>query len=319
MAIKRVAFLTSGGDAPGMNAAIRAVVRSGLILGMEMFGVYEGYKGLVEGKIEQFTSKNVSHILDRGGTIIGSARLPEFTEKVVRDLAVKQLKKYFIDALIVIGGDGTFKGGQKLSEMGIKVIGIPATIDNDVNSTDSTIGFSTALNTVVDAIDKLRDTSESHHRCSILETMGRDCGDLAIYAGVCGGAEYVITKETGFDKKAMLDSLRKKKLKGRRHAIILTTENAVDVHKLAKEIEDYSGYETRATVLGYVQRGGKPTPEDRVLASRFGNYAIELLQQDISGVIVGISHNDMIHMTFDESIKCPFVKSQLFDLIEKIR
>ena len=320
MSAKRIAVLTSGGDAPGMNAAIRAIVRTAVTLGIEVFGVYDGYKGLVEGKIEQFDSKSVSHILSQGGTILGSSRLPEFKEKVVRELAVKQLNKLYIDGLIVIGGDGTFCGGLRLHEMGVKIIGIPATIDNDVVSTDYTIGFSTAQNTIVDAIDKLRDTAESHQRCSVVEVMGRRCGDLALYSGICGGAEFVITNDTGFNKQEMLDSLRRKRLRGRRHSIVILTENTVNPEELAKEIEDYSGYETRATVLGYVQRGGRPTPEDRVLASRLGCYAVELLNEGQSGLVVGTRNNIITSTPIEEALKMEYVPNkELYDLVGKIR
>jgi 6-phosphofructokinase 1 len=320
MSVKRIAILTSGGDAPGMNAAIRAVVRTAVNLGIEVFGVYDGYKGLVEGKIEQFDSKSVSHILSQGGTILGSSRLPEFKEKVVRELAVKQLNKLYIDGLVVIGGDGTFAGGLRLHEMGVKIIGVPATIDNDVASTDFTIGFSTALSTILDAIDKLRDTAESHQRCSVLEVMGRRCGDLALYSGICGGAEYVITNDTGFNKQEMLDSLRRKRLRGRRHAIVILTENTTNPEELAKEIEEYSGYETRATVLGYVQRGGRPSPEDRVLASRLGSYAVDLLNEGKSGLVVGTVNNKIISTPIVEALNMKYVPNQeLYDLVKIIR
>ena len=320
MSVKRIAILTSGGDAPGMNAAIRAVVRTAVNLGIEVFGVYDGYKGLVEGKIEQFDSNSVSHILSQGGTILGSSRLPEFKEKVVRELAVKQLNKLYIDGLVVIGGDGTFAGGLRLHEMGVKIIGVPATIDNDVASTDFTIGFSTALNTILDAIDKLRDTAESHQRCSVLEVMGRRCGDLALYSGICGGAEYVITNDTGFNKQEMLDSLRRKRLRGRRHAIVILTENTTNPEELAKEIEEYSGYETRATVLGYVQRGGRPSPEDRVLASRLGSYAVDLLNEGKSGLVVGTVNNKIISTPIVEALNMKYVPNQeLYDLVKIIR
>ena len=197
----RIGVLTSGGDAPGMNATIRAVVRSAIQSGDQVFGIYDGYKGLVEGHIVEFTRKDVSEILNRGGTILGTARLPEFVYEQVRKLAVNQLKKHDIDALIAIGGDGTYTGALRLSEMGIKTIGIPGTIDNDIASSDFPIGFSTALNTACEAIDKLRDTSSSHQRCSIIEVMGRHCGDLALFSGICCGAEYIITNETGLDKE----------------------------------------------------------------------------------------------------------------------
>ena len=264
----RIGVLTSGGDAPGMNACIRAVVRAAIASGDQVFGIYDGYRGLVEGKFVEFTKKDVSEILSKGGTILGTARLPEFQYEQVRKLAVDKLKKYDIDALVCIGGDGTYTG--------------------DIASSDFTIGFSTALNTACEAIDKLRDTSSSHQRCSIIEVMGRHCGDLALYSGICCGAEYIITNQTGLDKEKLLKSLKENRLNGRRHAIVVISENMTDVYQLAKEVEEYSGYECRATILGYIQRGGNPTPEDRLLAARLGKYAIDLLHEGTSGVAVGV-------------------------------
>ena len=315
----RIGVLTSGGDAPGMNAAIRAVVRAGIAAGDTVIGIHDGYRGLVEGKFEEFSRKSVSEILNSGGTILGTARLPEFKEEVIRKLAIKQMHRYDIDALIVIGGDGTYQGGARLTEMGVKVIGIPGTIDNDIASSDYTIGFSTALNTACEAIDKLRDTSSSHQRCSIIEVMGRHCGDLAVYSGLVCGAEFIITEGTGLNKDELLDQLKRNRLAGRRHAIVVMSENITDVYSLAKEVEEYSGYECRATILGYVQRGGQPTPEDRLLASRLGAYSIDLLHKDISGVCVGIHHNGNVYTPFAEALS---MKSQdnkhIFKLAKQI-
>ena len=298
----RFGVLTSGGDAPGMNATIRAVVRAGIANGDQVFGIYDGYRGLVEGKIVEFSRKDVSEILNKGGTILGTARLPEFKYEQVRALAVKQLIKHDIEALICIGGDGTYTGALRLHEMGIKTIGIPGTIDNDIASTDFTIGFSTALNTACDAIDKLRDTSSSHQRCSIIEVMGRHCGDLALYSGICCGAEYIITNETGLDKDDLLAKLKVNRLAGRKHAIVVISENMTDVYQLAKEVETYSGYECRATVLGYVQRGGAPTPEDRLLAARLGKYSVDLLHEGVTGVAVGVINNKLRYTPIEEAL-----------------
>ncbi len=315
----RIGVLTSGGDSPGMNAAIRAVVRAALVKGYTVYGIYDGYKGLVEGNLKKFTRVDVSETLNRGGTILGTARLPEFTELEIRNLALKQLRWHDIDCLITIGGDGTYRGALALTEMGINCIGLPGTIDNDIASTEYTIGFSTALNTAVDAIDKLRDTSSSHQRCSVIEIMGRNCGDLSIYAGICCGAEYVITQETGFDKKALLESLKANRLEGRKHAIVVVAENLTDVHKLAKEVETHSGYECRATVLGYIQRGGIPTPEDRLLASRMGSYAVDLLEQGIGGVAVGIINNEITHTKFEDALKMTKENKGILSIIKKIQ
>ncbi len=298
----RFGVLTSGGDAPGMNATIRAVVRAGIANGDQVFGIYDGYRGLVEGKIVEFSRKDVSEILNKGGTILGTARLPEFKYEQVRALAVKQLIKHDIEALICIGGDGTYTGALRLHEMGIKTIGIPGTIDNDIASSDFTIGFSTALNTACEAIDKLRDTSSSHQRCSIIEVMGRHCGDLALYSGICCGAEYIITNESGLDKDDLLAKLKANRLAGRKHAIVVISENMTDVYQLAKEVETYSGYECRATVLGYVQRGGAPTPEDRLLAARLGKYSVDLLHEGVTGVAVGVKNNKLRYTPIEEAL-----------------
>lgn len=298
----RIAVLTSGGDAPGMNATIRAVVRTVLAHNDKVFGVYDGFKGLIEGRIVEFNRSDVSTILNRGGTILGTARLPEFKYDEIAKLAIKQLVKLDIDALICIGGDGTYRGAQKLSKLGFPTVGIPATIDNDVSSTDFTIGFSTALATACDAIDKLRDTSSSHQRCSIIEVMGRDCGDLALYSGICCGAEYIITKDTGLDKEELLVHLKENRLAGRKHAIIVISEKITDVHELAKEIEDYSGYECRAQVLGYIQRGGNPTAEDRLLAARMGKYAVDLVRKGVNNVAIGVHQNQMVNIPFEEAL-----------------
>lgn len=315
----RIGVLTSGGDAPGMNAAIRAVVRSAIASGDQVFGILDGYKGLVEGRIVEFSRKDVSEIVSSGGTILRTARLPEFREEAVRRLAIKQLMDNGIDSLICIGGDGTYTGALRLSEMGVKIIGIPGTIDNDIASTDMTIGFSTALNTACEAIDKLRDTSSSHQRCSIIEVMGRYCGDLALFSGICCGAEYIITNETGLDKNKLLSDLKENRLNGRRHAVVVISEHICNVHNLAKEIEAFSGYECRATVLGYIQRGGTPTPEDRLLAARLGKYAVDLLHEDIHGVAVGVRGNKLSNTPFEEALNMKNnTEEEYFKLLNKL-
>jgi len=315
----RIGVLTSGGDSPGMNATIRAVVRAGIASGDQVFGIYDGYRGLVEGKIVEFTRKDVSEILNKGGTILGTARLPEFKYEQVRALAQRQLERYDIDSLICIGGDGTYTGALRLHEMGIKTIGIPGTIDNDIASTDFTIGFSTALSTACDAIDKLRDTSSSHQRCSIIEVMGRHCGDLALYSGISCGAEYIITNETGLDKERLLQDLKSNRLAGRKHAIVVISENVTDVYQLAKDVEAFTGYECRATILGYIQRGGTPTPEDRLLASRLGKYSVDLLHEGITGVAVGIIKNELHYTPIEEALEMQNETSEeLIKLVQKI-
>lgn len=286
--MKKIAVMTSGGDAPGMNAAIRAVVRSGIHYGLEVYGIFHGYKGLCEGKIRRLNRYDVTRIISRGGTILGSARYPEFEQIETREIAVKQLHELGIDAIIVIGGDGSYRGAQALSDMGVPTIGLPGTIDNDISSTDYTIGFFTALQTVVDSVDKLRDTSMSHNRCSVVEVMGRHCGDLALYAGIAGGSEFIITPETGLDKERLITAIKASIAIGRKHAIVVVTENMVNVADLAQEIEDRTAFETRTTVLGHVQRGGDPVAFDRVIATEMGEYAVDLLMQGKSGRAVGL-------------------------------
>ncbi|MDE6476202.1 MAG: 6-phosphofructokinase [Erysipelotrichaceae bacterium] len=318
--VKRIGVLTSGGDAPGMNAAIRAVTRVALNSNIEVFGIYDGYKGLVEGNIEPLTKARVGDIIDRGGTILGSARLPEFKDIEVRKKAVDQLKKRGIEAVVVIGGDGSYRGALALTEMGINCIGLPGTIDNDIASTDFTIGFDTALSTIVEAVDKLRDTSSSHHRCSIIEVMGNRCGDLAIYAGIACGAEIVVTSATGFEEEQMLERLRDLDvIRKKRHAIVIISEKMTDVHQFAKKVSLNTGFSGRATVLGHVQRGGSPTPNDRVLASKMGEKAVDLLMHGIGGQCVSIKNNEIIAVPIEEALNIPRAsRKELQNLFERL-
>lgn len=314
----KIGVLTSGGDAPGMNAAIRAVVRSALYYGHDVYGIKDGYRGLVNNDMVLLIHDDVSGMLTRGGTFLGTARLPEFKEKNIQEIAYRNLKKRGIDALIAIGGDGTYHGALALSELGIKTIAIPGTIDNDLGGSDFTIGFHTALNTITDSIDKLRDTSSSHQRCSIIETMGRHCGDLALRAGICGGAEFIITEQNPVNKEFLIQTLTTWQQEGRRHAIIVVTEKIFDVHSLAEEITNKSGFSTRATVLGHVQRGGSPVPEDRILATRLGSYAVELLHNNVSGVSVGVKNNKEFHQPIEKSIKHRDIDKSFYTLVSKI-
>lgn len=316
----KIAVLTSGGDAPGMNAAIRAVVRTCLYHNVEVYAVFDGFRGLVTGKLEKADRKLVSEILNRGGTVLGTARMTSFADKEVRGIAIDNLRRAGIDCLIVIGGDGTYRGAMALNEEGFPTIGIPASIDNDIGGTDYTIGFHTALQTIVDDIDKLKDTSSSHQRASIVETMGRHNGDLALYAGLSTGAEFIITPEHPMDKKAIIEALKRHKLEGRRNAIIVITENILNVYDLAQEITEQSGFSCRATVLGYVQRGGSPVPQDRMLAGRMGAYAVELAMKQIYGVAIGIRHEDLVHYPIEEAFKEKDKSTliRLFDLVPKI-
>ncbi len=301
--IKTVGVLTSGGDAPGMNAAIRAVTRSALEKGYEVYGIRNGFQGLIYGDFIKFDRSSVSGILNRGGTFLGSARLPEFKNDEMQKIAIAQMKKVNMDALVVIGGDGTFRGGYDLAKKGVKVVGIPATIDNDVVGTEYSIGFYTAWNTIVEAVDKLRDTSASHHRCSVVEVMGNKCGDLALFSGVCVGAEVIIVPEDDFREEEVLAKIcYLDQVKKGKHAIVVATEKVVDVNDLAKKISEVSTYTGRATILGHIQRGGSPVPNDRLLATMLGDKAVELLQQGISGHCVGIYNGEVISTDIIEAI-----------------
>ena len=303
--LRKIGVLTSGGDSPGMNAAIRAVTRSALSNGIEVVGIHDGYKGLVEGNYEPFTKVSVSETMARGGTILGSARLPEFKDEEVVLKGCQKLKENNIDAVVVIGGDGTYRGADSLTKHGINCIALPGTIDNDIQGTDFTIGFDTALNTIVDCVDKLKDTSSSHHRCSVVEVMGNRCGDLAIYSGISCGAEILITPETGYDEEAVLEKLKYFETRKKNHAIVIVSEKVCDVNALADKISKSTGFAGRATILGHIQRGGSPTPTDRVLASRMGAKAVELLINGVGGHCVAIQNNEIISMPIEECIALP--------------
>ncbi len=317
--MRSIAVLTSGGDAPGMNTAIRAVVRSGFHYGLSVYGVYEGFKGLVEDDIRPLEREHVSRILNRGGTVLRSARIPEFSEEKYQRIAVENLRKRNIHGLVVIGGDGSFKGALALHKLGIKCIGLPGTIDNDIAATDYTIGFFTALNTAMESIDKLRDTSFSHQRCSVVEVMGRHCGDLALYSGIAVGSEFIITPETGFDREKTLKAVQNSYERNKRHAIIVVTENMLDVQTLAKDIQAHTGYETRATVLGHVQRGGSPSAFDRVMATEMTEYAVELLSRDIGGKIIGLRGMNVVDYNIEEALEMKKkVSNKRYGLVGKL-
>lgn len=275
--MKRIAVLTSGGDAPGMNAAIRAVVRAAIFAGTEVYGVKRGYTGLIQGDIMPLTLGSVGDIIHRGGTILYTARCEEFRTEAGRANAVEQLKQREIEALVTIGGDGTFQGASKLSALGFPTIGIPGTIDNDIAGTDFTIGFDTAINTVIECIDKIRDTAASHERTYVVEVMGRNAGDIALWSGLAGGAESILIPEQPFSLGEIIDRLKRGLERGKKHSIILVAEGAGSGVEIAKEVVDKTGLDTRVTILGHVQRGGSPTAFDRVLASRMGAKAVELL------------------------------------------
>ena len=312
--IKKIGVLTSGGDSPGMNAAIRGVVRAGLGEGLEVFGIYDGYLGLYEDRMVSLDRYSVSDLINHGGTFLGSARFPEFREEATRLIAIENMKKRGLDALVVIGGDGSYMGAKRLTEMGFPCIGLPGTIDNDVAGTDYTIGYHTALETVVEAIDRLRDTSSSHQRISIVEVMGRHCGDLTLAAAIAGGCEFFVMPETPYTREELLAEINAGIAKGKKHAIVAITELICDVGELARYIEKETGRETRATVLGHIQRGGSPCAYDRILASRMGTYAIDLLLQGYGGRCVGVQNEKMVHhdiIDAIENMKRPFRKDVL--------
>ena len=315
--MKKIAILTSGGDAPGMNAAIRAVVRTALKNDLEVMGVNRGFSGLINGELFSMDRTSVSDIIQRGGTILRTARCSEFKEEEVRKKAVKILKTHGVDALVVIGGDGSFTGAKHLSKLGVKTVGLPGTIDNDLAYTDYTIGFDTALNTVLDAINKIRDTSTSHERVSIVEVMGRNCGDIAVFTGIAGGAEAVIIPEEDYDKEALVKTILEGKAYGKMHNLILLAEGVGGAFDLAKELEEITGIETRATVLGHIQRGGSPSSFDRVLASRMGAKAVEVLLEGKTSRVIGIRGNKVVDDDIDEALAIERkIDEELYDLSE---
>ncbi|QQZ10628.1 6-phosphofructokinase [Heyndrickxia vini] len=292
--MKRIGVLTSGGDAPGMNAAIRAIVRKGIFHGLEVYGVYNGYSGLINGKIEKLEVGSVGDIIHRGGTMLHSARCLEFKTQEGQQKGIEQMKKFGIEGLVVIGGDGSYQGAKALTEHGFPCVGVPGTIDNDIPGTDFTIGFDTALNTVLDAIDKIRDTASSHERTFIIEVMGRDAGDIALWSGLAGGAETILIPEDNYDMNEIAERLRKGHDRGKKHSIIVVAEGVKSGSDFAKELEEATNFDTRVSVLGHIQRGGSPTASDRVLASRLGAKAVELLLEGKGGRAVGIENNELV-------------------------
>ncbi len=294
--IQNIGIMTSGGDSPGMNAAIRAVVRTAVFYKMDPYGIYRGYQGLIEGDIERFTARKVSNIINRGGTILKTARSQEFRTVEGRKKAYEQLKKHHIDALVVIGGDGSFTGAQVFSEeFNFPVIGIPATIDNDIFGTDFSIGFDTASNTATEAIDKIRDTASSHDRLFFIEVMGRNAGFLALYSGIAGGAEEILIPEENIGIDKLVESLRRSKRAGKTSSIVVVAEGdktGKNVFELAKYVdENLKEYESRVVIVGHIQRGGSPTTFDRVLASRLGVKAVEILLDGQKNLMVGYKNN----------------------------
>ena len=292
--MKTIAVLTSGGDAPGMNAAIRAVVRAGISMGLNVKGIRRGYAGLIEGDIIDMDARSVSDIIHRGGTMLYTARCPEFKTQEGVDKAIASCKEHGIDGIVVIGGDGSFRGARDLSLGGIPCIGVPGTIDNDISSTEYTIGYDTAINTAVEMADKLRDTAQSHDRCSVVEVMGRRAGYLALQTGVACGAIAILVPEVGFDlKKDVIEKIKAVHKTGKKHFVVVVAEGVGGVVDIAAQIEEETGIESRATILGHVQRGGIPTARDRVMASQMGYRAVELLNKGIGNRVITFVDNKL--------------------------
>lgn len=315
--MKRIGILTSGGDAPGMNAAIRSVVRTGIDIGLEVYGIERGYEGLIEGEIKAMHRGSVAEIMQHGGTMLMTARSERFMTLEGQQKAAKVLKDNGIEGLVVIGGNGSFKGALDISKLGVPVIGIPATIDNDLNYTEYTIGFDTAVNTVLDAITRIRDTSTSHKRITVIQVMGRHCGDIALYAGLTGGAEVVLIPEKEMSAEDVVNKVSSDFEKGKRHSIILAAEGySIPAPELAKILEERTGKEARPVVLSYLQRGGSPTAKDRMFATLAGAKAANLLKDDIYGKAIGVVNGKIIAMDLEEALKVEKTfNEEVFDLI----
>ena len=301
--MEKIAILTSGGDSPGMNAAIRAVVRTSIYNGIRVFGIRKGFSGFINGDVFEMNISSVADIIQRGGTILRTARCDEFETEEGRKKAVNVADVFNFDGVVVIGGDGSLRGAKDLSASGISCVAIPGTIDNDLAYTDFTIGFDTAINTALDAINKIRDTTTSHERISIIEVMGRNAGDIALYSGLAGGAESIILPEVEFSCEDVCKRLLHGKNRGKLHSIILLAEGVGDATKLAEEIQEKIGMEVRITILGYLQRGGAPTAFDRILASRLGAKSVELLMEGATARAVGIRNNKLIHEDIGEALE----------------
>lgn len=301
--MKRIGLLTSGGDAPGMNAAIRAVVRTGIYFGMEVYGVECGYAGLINDDLIPMSMRSVSDIVQRGGTMLRTARCLEMLTKDGQQKAVKTLKNRGIEGLVVIGGDGSFRGAKVLSEeYGIPTIGIPGTIDNDLAYTDYTLGFDTAVNTCLDIINKLRDTMTSHERISVVEVMGRHCGDIALYAGIGSGAEIIVVPEVPYDMDDIVMRINRSRANQKHSNIIVIAEGVMSADAFAKQLQEVTTYSVRPTTIGHVQRGGSPSMQDRMLAAQFGNKAVRLLKDGVGNRVIGIKDNKIIDMDIIEAV-----------------
>ena len=300
--MKRIGLLTSGGDAPGMNAAIRSVVRSGLYFGMEVYGIERGYAGLIDNNLVKMEMRSVSNIVQCGGTKLRTARCLDMLTKEGQQKALATLEKNGIEGLVVIGGDGSFRGAKVLSEYGIPTIGIPGTIDNDLAYTDYTLGFDTAVNTCIDVINKLRDTMTSHERVCVVEVMGRHCGDIALYSGIASGAEIIVVPEIEFNMDEIVAKIRSSRANGKHSNIVVIAEGVMSAAKFAEQLQAVTEYSVRPTCIGHVQRGGSPSMSDRMLAAQFGNKAVRLLNEGIGNRVVGIHDNHIIDMDIIEAV-----------------
>ena len=303
MSIKTIGVLTSGGDSPGMNAAVRAVVRTAIEKGMTVKGVMRGYTGLIENDIIDLNLRSVSDIIHRGGTILYTARCPEFKTEEGLQIAIANCKKNGIEGIVVIGGDGSYRGARDLSERGIPCVGIPGTIDNDISSTDYTIGFDTAVNTAMEMVDKLRDTAQSHDRCTVVEVMGRRAGYMALHTGIAVGATAVLVPEVNYDfQRDVVDRIKKTQLMGKKHFIVVVAEGVGDVDGIAEKISRACNIEARATILGHVQRGGSPTVRDRVTASTMGHKAVDLLAEGIGNRVMCLVKGEIVNKDIFEAL-----------------
>ncbi|WP_026961271.1 6-phosphofructokinase [Alicyclobacillus herbarius] len=303
--MQRIAVLTSGGDAPGMNAAIRAVVRTAIYEGLEVVGIRRGYQGLMNGEWSDMSLGSVADIIQRGGTILFTARCDEFRTPEGQDKGAQRLREAGVDGLVVIGGDGSFHGALELWKRGIPTIGIPGTIDNDLPCCDATVGYDTAVNTAIEAIDKIRDTATSHERTYVVEVMGRHAGDIAIQVGLAGGAESVLIPEVPFDMDDVIRKLERGVARGKKHSIIIVAEGAGSGIEIGKYLKEHTGFDVRVTVLGHIQRGGAPSARDRVLASRLGAYAVQLLKQGVGGKMVATRHGELHAVDFETVFTTP--------------
>ena len=300
--MKRIGILTSGGDTPGMNSAILAVVKECLCRGFSPIGIYHGYRGLMEGKISQLEHEDVDEIIHKGGTILRTARSEEFKQPEGLNKALKMIRAYELDGIVIVGGDGSFKGAKLLYDNGVKTIGIPGTIDNDLGYTDFTIGFDTAVNNITTEIYKIRDTMRAHDRVGVIEVMGRNCGDIALWSGVAGGADIILVPEVDYPWECAAEELANNKLKGKLTSIVMIAEGAGHAEEFANYVREHTDVEIKAIVPGYIQRGGNPTAFDRVLAVRLGQRAVELLAVDIGGRAVGIRDNKIVDVSLEEAV-----------------